>query len=63
MTFREKVLQMRPAARRDHEPGGMVGCPASYGLEEFWKTKCDSQKSCEDCWNREMPVDYNFKEE
>lgn len=54
MTFKEKVLEMRPNSRRDVNNGGMVGCPASYGLEKFSTTVCDAQSSCEDCWNREM---------
>lgn len=47
MTFREKLQEINPDLVAES------GCPSDFGLEDRLCT--DLNKSCVECWDREMP--------
>lgn len=52
MTCREKLKLEHPERVRSDMSGGCNGCPSDYGYLEDPK-EC---YSCEDCWDREIPM-------
>lgn len=53
MTFKEKLKQERPG---DYEKLLEFTCPTEYEYEKPWSCFISST-TCEECWNREMPVE------
>ena len=63
MTYREKITIEHPEMLNGSHPGGVVGCPFSYGYEKREHSYCFTKqarrepilrKRCEACWDRKI---------
>lgn len=63
MTFLEKLYLEHPELKgKDCEKDLM--CPSTYGYEDKHKSaKLCNNYTCKDCWNRELPEDYDVYED
>jgi hypothetical protein len=56
MTFKEKLHMEHPEMVDKRFCGGVKSCPYHYGYEKNLNCMVlESNKKCEECWNREMP--------
>lgn len=55
MTFYERLVIEYPEMKKYGSSHKAVKCPSCWGYEERIKGECARRKSCEECWNRQMP--------
>lgn len=62
MTAREKLAIEHPNNVGPNYDGGCCACPSYYGYLETPPGCSTEEYSCEECWDREIPEEREFKE-
>ena len=55
MTYWQKLISQYPEMEEYGAQSKDVKCPCTWGYEQKIKGQCLKMRSCEQCWNRQIP--------